>query len=73
MTESEHLRQQLAELESRLAHLELTIQTLSDNAAKQWDTIDTLERTVLRLQQRCLALEESGDSAAAPDEPPPHY
>ena len=73
MTESEHLRQQLADLESHLAHLELTVQNLSDNAAKQWDTIESLEQTVKRLQQRCLALEESGDSAAALEGPPPHY
>jgi SlyX protein len=73
MTEFEHLRQQLGDLQSHLGHLELTIQNLSDNAAKQWDTIEILEQTVKGLKQRCLALEEGGDSAAAPEEPPPHY
>lgn len=73
MTESEQLRQQLTELQSQIAHLDLTILNLSDNAAKQWGTIERLERAVERLQQRCLALEEGGDSASGPEEPPPHY
>jgi uncharacterized coiled-coil protein SlyX len=73
MTESEQLRQQLAELQSQVAHLDLTILKLSDNAAKQWETIESLERAVERLQQRCLALEGAGDTASGPEEPPPHY
>jgi len=73
MTDSEQLRQQLAEIEAHLAHQDLTLQGLSDNAAKQWETIERLEQTVQRLQERLTALGDSGGSAAADDEPPPHY
>ncbi|MFL2555192.1 MAG: SlyX family protein [Candidatus Rariloculaceae bacterium] len=73
MTESKHLRKQLVDLESHLAHLELTIQNLSDNASKQWDRIEHLEQTVKGLQQHCLSLKEIDYSTAVPEEPPPHY
>ena len=73
MTESEQLRQQLAEIEAHLSHQDLTLQGLNDNAAKQWETIEKLEQTVRRLQERLTALGDSGGSAASDDEPPPHY
>ena len=73
MTESERLQQQLAEIEAHLAHQDSTLQSLSDNAAKQWDTIDRLEQTVRRLQERFVALDEAGGTAPTDDEPPPHY
>ena len=73
MTESKHLRKQLIDLESHLAHLELTIQNLSDNASKQWGRIERLEQTVKGLQQHCLGLDEIDYSTVAPEEPPPHY
>ena len=40
MTELESMNQRLTEMEAHLAHQDVTLQHLSDNAAKQWATID---------------------------------
>jgi len=70
----ENTKQQLNEMEAHLAHQDVTIQKLSDNAAKQWETIDSLEQAVRRLNERFLALEETSHSASTGDDPPPpHY
>ena len=74
MTDPENTRQRLNEMEGHLAHQETTIQNLSDNAAKQWATIDRLEQAVQSLKERFRALEEPSRSASTGgDPPPPHY
>ncbi len=74
MTGSENARRRLDEMEGHLAHQETTIQNLSDNAAKQWATIDRLEQAVESLKERFRALEESSRSSSTGDDtPPPHY
>ncbi len=74
MTDSENTRQRLNEMEGHLAHQETTIQNLSDNAAKQWATIDRLEQAVQSLKKRFRALEDSSRPASTGDDrPPPHY
>ncbi len=74
MTDPENTRQRLNEMEGHLAHQETTIQNLSDNAAKQWATIDRLEHAVQSLKERFRALEETSRSASTGgDPPPPHY
>ena len=73
MTELESMNQRLTEMEAHLAHQDETLQHLSDNAAKQWATIDKLEQAAQRLKERLVALENSGPSASNGDDPPPHY
>ena len=73
MTELESIDQRFTEMEAHLAHQDVTLQHLSDNAAKQWATIDKLEQAVQRLRERFVALEDSGPSASSGDDPPPHY
>ncbi len=74
MTELESMNQRLTEMEAHLAHQDVTLQHLSDNAAKQWATIDKLEQTIQRLKQRLVGLEDSGQSVSSDDDqPPPHY
>ena len=74
MTDPENTRQRLDEMESHLAHQETTIQNLSDNAAKQWATIDRLEQAGESLKERFRVLEEtSRSSSTGYDAPPPHY
>jgi uncharacterized coiled-coil protein SlyX len=73
MTEFESMNQRLAEMEAQLAHQDVALQHLSDNAAKQWAAIDKLEQAVKRLTERFVALENSGPEVSSLDEPPPHY
>ncbi len=74
MTDPENTRQRLDEMEGHLAHQETTIQNLSDNAAKQWATIDRLEQAVESLKERFRVLEDTSRSSSTGDDaPPPHY
>ncbi len=74
MTDPENMRKRLDEMEGHLAHQETTIQNLSDNAAKQWATIDRLEQAVQSLKERFRALEDGSRPASTGDDPPPpHY
>ena len=74
MTELESMNQRLTEMEVHLTHQDVTLQHLSDNAAKQWATIDKLEQVVQRLKLRLVGLEDSGSSVSSgDDQPPPHY
>ena len=66
------MEERLIELETRLAHQEETIAELSDIAAKQWETIDRLERTIGRLDDRLRAIQEK-PLGPGEEPPPPHY
>ncbi|MEM7276937.1 MAG: SlyX family protein [Pseudomonadota bacterium] len=61
--------ERLTEVETKLAYLEDTVQTLNDILIEQRNQID-------RLESKLSALRESMDSASADgpdDQPPPHY
>jgi len=72
MSDNSGLEARVSELETHAAHQEGIIQDLSDGIAKQWESIDTLTRTVELLKEQLLSLED-GVQAILPDKPPPHY
>lgn len=64
--------ERLTELEIIIAEQEKTISELSGELAEQWKTLEALHKSVGRLTDRLLSLEER----AAPDVPvtrPPHW
>ena len=64
--------ERLVALEIRHAEQERTIADLSDQLARQWKTIERMQRKLDALTERFLALEER----AAPEIPvtkPPHW
>jgi len=65
--------QRIAELEMRLSFQENTIQTMSDEMAKQQQQLELLTLEVRRLN-KALESAASGPTANQADEPPPpHY
>ena len=62
----------LTALEELTAHQAKTIDELSDQVTEQWKTIDQMRRTLERLGERLLGLEET-TAEAAPVTKPPHY
>ena len=66
--------ERLADLESLIAHQAVTIQDLSDAAAKQWTIIDDMTEQVKLLKDRIAVLEDEVKLTSPADEaPPPHY
>ncbi|MEO0391186.1 MAG: SlyX family protein [Pseudomonadota bacterium] len=64
----------MQQLEEKIAHLEATVQDLSDIAARQQREIETLTRRVTMLMQREGAREaEATGGVVLGDERPPHY
>lgn len=61
----------LAELESRQAWQDDTLEQLNGVIARQWETIDRLLQRVERLEDRVLELEQR--EGGPPVTPPPHY
>lgn len=59
-------------LEEMVAHQAKTIDELSDQIREQWTTIDKMTRTLERLTERLLGLEETS-TEAPPVTRPPHY
>ncbi len=59
-------------LEEMAAHQSKTIDELSDQLTAQWKLVEQLKRTVERLSERLLGLEEQTLEAPA-NTPPPHY
>ena len=62
----------LTALEELTAHQARTIDELSDQVTEQWKTIDQMRRTLERLADRLIGLEDR-TVEAAPVTPPPHY
>ncbi len=60
------------ELEIKVAHLEQSIQEMSDTVYAQQTNIDTLTRICEVLRQRIMTIETPAGSAGG-DEKPPHY
>jgi SlyX protein len=69
MTESARL----VDLEIRIAHLERSVQELSDVLIRQQKELDrTVERNQI-LADRLAALQDAGETPMASAERPPHY
>ncbi len=67
------MHDRLTELEIKLAHVEHSLNELSDVLVKQQSCIDRLERGLERLKERLQAdhgVETDGDPAG---DKPPHY
>jgi SlyX protein len=62
----------LTALEELTAHQAKTIDELSDQVAEQWKTIEQMRRTLERLSERLLGLEET-TAETVPVTKPPHY
>ena len=67
------MEDRLAELETRAAFQENTIQALNDVIVRQQDKIDWLEQELLELKERIKALSVSPLASEAEEIPPPHY
>jgi SlyX protein len=69
----EEIRNRLAELETRNAYQDATIQDLSGQIYQQQQTIDRLERRLESLADKVKGL-ATGEASPLPDnERPPHY
>ena len=64
----------MTSVEERIAHLERTVDDLSDIVARQQDEIDLLTRRVRMLMERAAEQEQSGTGGVyIADEKPPHW
>lgn len=66
-------KEQLIDIETKLAHQEHTVAELNDALTSQQSQIIALETQVRALTARVRALSESVPAAAPQDETPPHY
>jgi SlyX protein len=71
LTEAERHGGRIDALETRLAFLDETIETLNITITAQWKQIDALKRQVTMLGERLREAESHAPGAA--NEPPPHY
>ena len=67
------MQERLAELETRIAFQERTIQELNEVVTRQQDEIDRLAREVERLKVQLLTLAPSLVESRDEETPPPHY
>lgn len=65
--------QRIVEIESKLAHQELSLEELNTVVTEQSSRLTRLEDLTERLLERVQSLSDSGGAAAAGDERPPHY
>ncbi|MCP4001021.1 MAG: SlyX family protein [Gammaproteobacteria bacterium] len=63
----------LTEIEIKLAHIEQSLNELSDVMYRQQGLIERLERGYDQLQQRIQTDAEGGTNTHLTDEKPPHY
>ena len=59
-------------LEEMAAHQAKTIDELSDQLTQQWKLVEQMKRTIERLSERLLGLEDQTTEAPA-NTRPPHY
>ncbi|EFL88364.1 SlyX family protein [Ahrensia sp. R2A130] len=62
----------LDRLEELVAHQGAEIESLSDQLREQWEKVDVLTKSFLRLRDRVTEVEEGG-TGAHENTPPPHY
>ena len=65
--------QRIVEIETKLAHQELTLEELNAVVTEQTSRLMRLEELTERLLDRVQSLSDAGTSAAVGDERPPHY
>lgn len=66
------LEDRIQNLEELCAHQSAEIESLSDTVRDQWEKIDLLTKSLLRLRDRLTEVEESGGGAHE-NTRPPHY
>ncbi|MEM7501561.1 MAG: SlyX family protein [Pseudomonadota bacterium] len=65
--------QRIVEIETKLAHQELTLEELNAVVTEQDSRLMRLEELTERLLDRVQSLSDAGASTAVGDERPPHY
>jgi SlyX protein len=60
-------------LEEMLAHQEQVINDLSDELAKQWQTIERMTRKAKHLEEKVESMKSVAASPGGGEPPPPHY
>ena len=65
--------QRIVEIETKLAHQELTLEALNAVVTEQTSRLMRLEELTERLLDRVQSLSDAGASDAVGDERPPHY
>jgi SlyX protein len=72
MNDAETLNTRIEQLETRIAHQDLTIEDLNKSVTGQWRQIDDLTKQVERMAARLQHVEANASPGAA-EPPPPHY
>ena len=70
---SEEQSGRINQLEEALAHQEVMSHDLSDELAKQWQTIERLTRRIKELEEKVAPRIAAADAPESGDPPPPHY
>lgn len=70
---SDEQAERLNRLEEALAHHEAMANDLSDELAKQWQTIEGMSRRIKELEEKIESMRAAADSPDTGDQPPPHY
>lgn len=65
--------QRIVEIETKLAHQELSLEELNAVVTEQNSRLARLEDLTERLLERVQSLSDAGGAASADDERPPHY
>ena len=65
--------QRIVEIETKLAHQELSLEELNAVVTEQNSRLASLEDLTERLLERVQSLSDGGGAASADDERPPHY
>jgi SlyX protein len=67
------LPRRIDQLEEALAHQEVLTHDLSDELAKQWQTIERLSHHIKGLEEKMGTIITAVDGPESEDPPPPHY
>jgi uncharacterized coiled-coil protein SlyX len=70
---SDELARRIDQLEETLAHHEVMVHDLSDELAKQWQTIERMTLKIRELEEKLSSQAPSMDGSETGDPPPPHY
>ncbi len=73
MPEHGDLEERLIAMESLLTHQEGTIRDISDMVRRQWQTIDSLQLKLKRVEERLNEERDSSGVEEPGEPPPPHY
>lgn len=70
---SDDLATRINQLEEALAHHEVLVHDLSDEMAKQWQTIEAMARRIKELEEKIASQIPAGEAPQSGEPPPPHY